>query len=54
MTKLGSGALKPNADWADLNDIVGAAVKRAGKLLKGRQVKVDIDPQFRCCASIRC
>ena len=46
MTKLGSGALKPNADWADLKDIVGAAVERAGKLLKGRQVKVDIDPKI--------
>lgn len=43
MTKLGSGALKPNADWADLNDIVRAAVDRSGKLLKGRQVKIDID-----------
>ncbi len=43
MTKLGSGALKPNADWADLRDIVRAAVDRSGKLLKGRQVKVDID-----------
>ncbi|PKU25374.1 sensor histidine kinase [Telmatospirillum siberiense] len=43
MTKLGSGALKPNADWADLNDVVRAAVDRSGKLLKGRQIKVDID-----------
>ncbi|MDR3441111.1 sensor histidine kinase KdpD [Telmatospirillum sp.] len=44
MTKLGSGALKPNADWADLADIVRAAVERSGKLLRGRQVKIDIDP----------
>jgi two-component system sensor histidine kinase KdpD len=44
MTKLGSGALKPNADWADLGDVVRAAVDRSGKLLKGREVKVDIDP----------
>ncbi|HXP96247.1 MAG TPA: sensor histidine kinase KdpD [Telmatospirillum sp.] len=46
MTKLGSGALKPNADWADLNDVVRAAVDRSGKLLKGRQIKVDIDPEL--------
>lgn len=44
MTKLGSGALKPNADWADLGDVVRAAVDRSGKLLKERQVKIDIDP----------
>ncbi len=43
MTKLGSGALKPKADWADLLDIVQAAIERARKLLKGRQVKIDID-----------
>jgi two-component system sensor histidine kinase KdpD len=46
MTKLGSGALKPNADWADLHDIVGAAVQRSTRLLKGRQIKVDIDPKL--------
>jgi two-component system sensor histidine kinase KdpD len=46
MTKLGSGALKPKADWADLHDVVRAAVDRADKLLKGSQVKIDIDPQL--------
>jgi two-component system sensor histidine kinase KdpD len=44
MTKLGSGALKPNADWADLRDVVHAAIERSGRLLQGRQVKIDIDP----------
>jgi len=43
MTRLGSGSMKPNADWADLNDIIRAAVTRAEKLLKRRQVKIDID-----------
>ncbi len=43
MTRLGSGALKPNADWADLRDIANAAAERAGKLLKGRQIRIDID-----------
>ncbi len=46
MTKLGSGALKPNADWSDLADIVRAAVLRSGKLLRGRQVKVDVDSRL--------
>ncbi|MTJ82145.1 MAG: sensor histidine kinase KdpD [Telmatospirillum sp.] len=46
MTKLGSGALKPNADWADLHDIVHGAVERSDKLLRGRQIKVDIDPKL--------
>jgi two-component system sensor histidine kinase KdpD len=44
MTRLGSGSMKPNADWADLNDIIRAAAGRAEKLLKRRQVKIDIDP----------
>jgi len=44
MTRLGSGSMKPNADWADLNDIIRAAVERAEKLLKRRQVRIDIDP----------
>ncbi len=43
MTKLGSGALRPNVDWADLRDIVGRAVERAERLLQDRQVKIDID-----------
>ena len=43
MTRLGSGSMKPNADWADLNDIIRAATHRAEKLLKGRQVRIDID-----------
>jgi two-component system sensor histidine kinase KdpD len=46
MTRLGSGSMRPSADWADLNDIVRAAVDRAEKLLKRRQVRIDIDPQI--------
>ena len=46
MTKLGSGALKPNADWADLHDVIRAAVERSGRLLQGRQVKIDVDSQL--------
>ena len=43
MTRLGSGALKPNADWVDLFDVVGRAVERADRLLQRRHIKVDID-----------
>jgi two-component system sensor histidine kinase KdpD len=46
MTRLGSGSMKPNADWADLNDIIRAATARAEKLLKRRQVRIDIDPHI--------
>ncbi len=46
MTRLGSGSMKPNADWADLNDIIRAAAKRAEKLLQRRQVRIDIDPSI--------
>jgi two-component system sensor histidine kinase KdpD len=43
MTKLGAGAMKPRADWADLRDIVGAAVGRMRRLARAHIVKVDID-----------
>lgn len=44
MTKLGSGALKPRADWVDLRDVVGAAVHRAKTLARKHELKVEIDP----------
>ena len=44
MTKLGAGAMKPRVDWADLRDIVGAAVERAEGFARGHTVKVEIDP----------
>jgi two-component system, OmpR family, sensor histidine kinase KdpD len=43
MTRLGSGTLKPRADWADLRDIVQAAADRARKLLKDHYLKIDIE-----------
>ncbi|MBF0129948.1 MAG: sensor histidine kinase KdpD, partial [Alphaproteobacteria bacterium] len=46
MTKLGAGALKPRADWVDLRDIVGHALDRARRLLRGREVHVDIGGGF--------
>jgi len=44
MTRLGSGALKPRADWADLRDIVGAAAGRAKGLARRHEIKIEIDP----------
>lgn len=44
MTKLGAGAMKPRVDWADLRDIVGAAVDRAKGLAQARAIRMEIDP----------
>ena len=46
MTRLGAGALKPRLDWADLNDIVGAAITRAKRLSRGHVIKVDLAPDI--------
>ncbi|MBI5120121.1 MAG: sensor histidine kinase KdpD [Rhodospirillales bacterium] len=46
MTKLGSGGLKPRADWAELADIVGAAVERAKPMARQHSIKVEIDPDM--------
>jgi two-component system sensor histidine kinase KdpD len=43
MTKLGAGALKPRSDWADLRDIVGAAVNRMQRLARDHTIRIDID-----------
>ncbi|MBY0429693.1 MAG: GAF domain-containing protein, partial [Rhodospirillales bacterium] len=42
MTRLGAGALKPRIDWADLRDIVGAAVERARRLARAHTIRVEI------------
>ena len=42
MTRLGAGALKPRVDWADLHDIIGAAVTRAQRLARHHTIRVDI------------
>ena len=46
MTKLGSGALRPNFDWADIHDIIGRAISRAERLLRSREIVLDIDPKL--------
>jgi len=46
MTRLGAGALKPRLDWADLRDVVGAAVERARRLSRNHDIRVEIDPEM--------
>ncbi|HVI52877.1 MAG TPA: sensor histidine kinase KdpD [Candidatus Sulfotelmatobacter sp.] len=46
MTRLGSGALKPRVDWADLHDIVGAASQRAKAFARRHEIKVEIAPDM--------
>lgn len=46
MNRLGTGGLHPGADWTDLNAIVADVLDRAQKLLKGRRVLIDIDPEL--------
>ncbi len=42
MTRLESGALKPQAEFCDIGDIVGSALGRAGKVLDRHRVMVDL------------
>jgi two-component system sensor histidine kinase KdpD len=42
MTKLESGAIIPNLSLHDLGDIVGSALRRAGKILAGHRVTLDL------------
>jgi two-component system sensor histidine kinase KdpD len=41
MTKLEAGAIVPNAALHDLDEIVGSALRRAGKILAGHRVELD-------------
>lgn len=42
MTRLESGAVSPNAARHDLHEIVGSVLRRAEKILKQHQVKLDL------------
>ena len=46
MTRLGAGALKPRLDWADLGDIVGAAITRSQRLSRHHIIKVELAPDI--------
>jgi two-component system sensor histidine kinase KdpD len=44
MTRLESGALKPQSSLNELSDVIGAALRRASKILVGHRVEVDLPP----------
>ena len=49
MTKLESGAVVPNAALHDLDEIVGSALRRAGKILAQHKVELELTaPAFQC------
>ncbi|HET6610049.1 MAG TPA: sensor histidine kinase KdpD [Rhodopila sp.] len=46
MTRLESGALKPNTTLAELSDVVGAALQRASKILTHHRVALTLPPDL--------
>lgn len=46
MTKLESGAIVPNAAFHDLSEIVGSALRRAGKILVQHKVELELAPDL--------
>jgi two-component system, OmpR family, sensor histidine kinase KdpD len=42
MTKLEAGAVVPNATPHDIGEIIGSALRRAGKILEGHRVQLDL------------
>ena len=46
MTKLESGAIVPNSARHDVGEIVGSALRRAGKILGPHQVSLELSPEL--------
>src|SRR5271169_2613502 len=46
MTKLESGAIKPNTARHDVGEIVGSALRRAGKILVHHKVSLELDAEL--------
>jgi two-component system, OmpR family, sensor histidine kinase KdpD len=46
MTRLESGALKPNSGLTELSDVIGATLQRATKILADHRVQVDLPPDL--------
>lgn len=46
MTRLESGALKPRSSLAELSDVVGAALRRASRILADHDVEVSLEPNL--------
>ena len=46
MTRLESGPIEPRTSFADLSDVVGAVLHRAGKILARHKVQVALEPDL--------
>jgi two-component system sensor histidine kinase KdpD len=46
MTKLESGAIVPNSTPHDLSEIVGSALRRAGKILANHKIRLELAPDL--------
>jgi two-component system sensor histidine kinase KdpD len=46
MTRLESGAIEPRADFVDLGDVIGSALRRAVKVLRQHKVDIDLTPEL--------
>ncbi len=46
MTKLKSGAISPNVGLHDLSEIVGSALRRAGRILSHHRVELELAPDL--------
>jgi two-component system sensor histidine kinase KdpD len=46
MTRLASGAVRPNKAWHPLDEVVGVALHRLESRLEGRRVDVKLDPDL--------
>jgi two-component system, OmpR family, sensor histidine kinase KdpD len=46
MTRLESGAIELNLEFIDVTEIIGSALQRAGNVLAGHEVEVDIAPSL--------
>jgi len=44
MARLEGGLVQPKKDWCDIQDIVGVAVGRLDESLKGRPLRINIEP----------
>lgn len=45
-TRLEAGGLRPQPDWCDVRDMIGAARRTVGDALAGRPVKIEIPPEM--------
>jgi two-component system sensor histidine kinase KdpD len=46
MTKLESGAIVPNTALHDIGEVVGSALRRAGKILAGHEVSLELEAEL--------